>query len=111
MKKLFATLALVFFTAACTEQGGSMQSGMMEGMQCKCCQEMMKDGCKCCEAMMKEGKECCCKDMMSASGMMDMDKKNGKMQCPMMKKDNAGKENSVSKPATKTAPDEHEQHH
>lgn len=111
MKKLLATLTLVFFSAACAPQDGSMQSGMMEGMQCKCCQEMMKDGCKCCEAMMQEGKECCCKGMMSDM-KMDMGKDGDKMQCPMCAKMKEGKaEKPMSKPVAKTAPDEHEQHH
>lgn len=110
MKKLFATLALVFFTAACAQQGGSMQGGM-EGMQCKCCQEMMKEGCKCCEAMKKEGKECCCKGMMSDM-KMDMGKKDGRMQCPICAKMKEGKsEKPMSKPATKASPDKQEQHH
>jgi hypothetical protein len=96
MKKLFATLALAFFTAACA-QNGSMQGGMAEGMQCKCCQEMMK-----------EGKECCCKGMMDSGMKMDMGKDGGKMQCPMCAK---MKEEKMSKPASNPAPDEHEQHH
>lgn len=107
MKKLFTTLALVFFTTACAQQTGSMQGGMMEGMQCQCCQEMMKDGCKCCEAMKKEGKECCCKGMMSDM-KMDMEKDGGKMQCPMCAKMKEGK---MSKPVSKPTPNEHEQHH
>lgn len=100
MKKLLATLALALFTTACA-QTGSTQSGMMEGMQCKCCQEMMKDG-----------KECCCKGMMDSGMKMDMGKKDGKMQCPMCAKMKEGKsEKPMSKPVTKAVPNEHEQHH
>ena len=104
MKKLLATIILTLFTAACA-QTGSMQGGMQEGMQCKCCAEMMK-----------EGKECCCKGMMSGSDMkMGMDKKDGKMQCPMCAKMNeqSGTEKTAPKPApaSKTNPEEHEQHH
>lgn len=94
MKKLLVTTALVFLTAACAQQDGSTQSGATQGMQCKCCKEMMK-----------EGKECCCKGMMS-------DKKTGggKMQCPMCAKMKGG---NMSKPdaASKPSPDAHEQHH
>lgn len=99
MKKLFATLALMLFTAACA-QTGPMQNGMM------------KDGCKCCEGMMKEGKECCCKGMMSDSGTkMDIKDGSAHPMCAKMKEGMAGKEKSVSKPVKKALPDEHEQHH
>ncbi len=111
MKKLLTGMVLSLVVAGCTPTG-SMQGGMSEGMQCKCCQEMMKEGCKCCEGMSgdtkKEGSGCCCKGMMSGSGM---DMKDGKgMMCEKMMQNTT----ETKKPAAKSKiapPSEHEQHH
>lgn len=105
MKKLFATIILTLFTTACA-QSGNMQSGMMkEGMMGKCCAKMMK-----------EGKQCCCKDMMSGTHMkMDMEKKDGKMQCPMCAKTNMQSDIKETTrepaPASRTNSEEHKKHH
>jgi hypothetical protein len=110
MKKLIALAALAL-TAACTQPSQSQQ-GNMEGMSCKCCQEMMKEGCKCCQGMggdmMKDGSGCCCKGMMSG-----MDVKDGKgMVCEKMMQDKAETKKPAAKPkAAPVSSSEHEQHH
>jgi hypothetical protein len=110
MKKLIALAALSLATA-CTQTG--QPQGHTEGMSCKCCQEMMKEGCKCCQGMsgdmMKEGSGCCCKGMMSGSGM---DMKDGKgMMCEKTMQEKAEKKPVAKSKAAPVIGSEHEQHH
>lgn len=105
MKKLLTTIILTLFTTACA-QSGNMQSGMMK-------EDMMG---KCCAKMMKEDNQCCCKGMMSGTNMrMGMEKKDGKMQCPMCAKTNT--QSDIEKntleptPASKINSEEHKKHH
>ncbi len=93
MKKIFAAVAFMIAVTGCTPVAPPAQ-GTHEGMQCKCCQEMMK-----------EGGECCCKGMMG-----DAMGKDGKpMMCDKMHHKSMSKAKPpVKKPATT---DKHEQHH
>ncbi len=111
MKKLIA-LAAFSLATACSPMG--QPQGHTEGVSCKCCQEMMREGCKCCQGMggdmMKEGAGCCCKGMMSGSGMNMQDSKG--MMCEKMMQEKAETKKSVVKPkAAPASNSEHEQHH
>ncbi len=85
MKKLIPTMLLALSLAACTQSGSMPQ----QGMNCQCCQQMMK-----------EGHGCCCKKLSSSM--------HGDHHTTCMK---PAQETSAAPASAPVAGSGHEQHH